>query len=1049
MGGKNTQTTTNSTQGYTPAGLSSLQDILSRAQQVSQTPYEPYGGQLTAGLSGTQQQGIQNINNAYGTAQPYINTAAGYAQQGAESINPQQIQQYSNPYQQQVIDATMANINKVNAQQQQQVVGNAALQGALGGDRVKIAQSALAGQQGLANNQTLAGLNTQNYQQALAAAQADRAARGQAAYTYGNLGGVAQNAALQGAGAQLQAGGLEQQTQQAGLTAQYQQYLQRLAFPYQQAQFLAGIGLPAAGMMGGTTQGQSTTQGPQPNIFGQILGGATAIGSFFNRGGKVRGFDGGGAVNFMEVPSYVPRPFQIGGGGQQHQPTLPNAPVLQPQQSTMDMVRAGMGAGRGFSNVASGISDLFNPYGYSSGNSGGTGLEGYGGLYAHGGTVRGYDDGGFVNDPLNFEPRPDGSFGMADQLSPDGGDVSTQTASPFAVHPQHYANAISGIESGGNYQTVGPQTSSGDRAFGKYQVMGSNVGPWTEAVLGKQLTPQEFLSDPKAQDAVFNAKFGTYVDKYGPEGAAKAWFAGEGGMNDPNRRDILGTTVSSYADKFKNALGLNGDNAALPASATPTQYQQQSPSVFSKLGEMFGSGKSQPVDQNRPTLFGQPMTDQRMALLGMGLGMMASPSPYLGVQIGQGGMQGLQMMQQSHQQELQRNQAQQKIDLQAQQMMRQAQQFAQEFGLKKEQFGIQQQTAERQTRAQEISALAPVKIGADMMGREIYGIRDPKSGAIIPIDPDTGKPRTSSVSPFGQTPITNAPNAGLPAGQATVYQPPADSPVSKDVLINPIDHPVNEDVIKTLPVGLQQQVKLLAAGRIAPPSSFAAAKLYWQGLLSLAAQYDPKFDAINYGSRQAALKDVTSGVSARNLTSLNTVMQHVDELNNAGATLDNWKTESLGVGTRLANKATEWLRENKQDPRLTRFNVAADAVANEAEKAFKGNMPSVQGIQEWRKNLNPAMSPEQMQSANKTLLKLLEGRIDAVTEQYRRAFGSTRDPIEFLAPKAKATFERLSSGKQPAATTEVSPPDKKALEWANSNPNDPRADAIKKKLGIP
>jgi hypothetical protein len=53
----------------------------------------------------------------------------------------------------------------------------------------------------------------------------------------------------------------------------------------------------------------------------------------------------------------------------------------------------------------------------------------------------------------------------------------------------------------------------------------------------------------------FKGRFGQYAQKYGPEGAAKAWFAGEKGMNNPNAKDQLGTSVQSYADRFTKAYG--------------------------------------------------------------------------------------------------------------------------------------------------------------------------------------------------------------------------------------------------------------------------------------------------------------------------------------------------------------------------------------------------------------------------------------------------------------------------------------------------------------
>src|SRR5512139_1042991 len=117
-----------------------------------------------------------------------------------------------------------------------------------------------------------------------------------------------------------------------------------------------------------------------------------------------------------------------------------------------------------------------------------------------------------------------------------------------------YADAIAGIESGGRYDLLGPVTKSGDRAYGKYQVMGNNVGPWTKEVLGKEYTPTQFVADPKAQDAVFQAKFGQYVDKYGAEGAAQAWFGGPGAVGKTDRKDQLGTSVGSYGQRFMASL---------------------------------------------------------------------------------------------------------------------------------------------------------------------------------------------------------------------------------------------------------------------------------------------------------------------------------------------------------------------------------------------------------------------------------------------------------------------------------------------------------------
>lgn len=225
---------------------------------------------MIAGLTPDQQSAFGTINSAQGMSQPYINQAAQWSQQSAAPISGGDISQYLNPYQQDVTNATMANINETNAQQQQQVVGSAIGKGAWGGDRAGVAQSELARQQGLASNATLAGLNQQNYSTALQTAQADKNRAGQNAYTYGSLGQQALGNSLTGAQAQLTSGGLQQQQQQAELSNAYQQYQLAQAFPYQQTQWLAGIDSGIGSNAGGTSTGQTTA--PAPNQTAQYAG---------------------------------------------------------------------------------------------------------------------------------------------------------------------------------------------------------------------------------------------------------------------------------------------------------------------------------------------------------------------------------------------------------------------------------------------------------------------------------------------------------------------------------------------------------------------------------------------------------------------------------------------------------------------------------------------------------------------------------------------------------------------------------------------------------
>lgn len=277
---------------------------------------QPYFGAATSALgagtsaaSGLYGAAGSDLTSAYAGAQPYQQaaTALGAASAmpvNAQQIGPQQINQFLSPYLQTVLGSTANVLNQNNQQQQAGQLGNAIENGSFGGDRSGIAAANLEEQQNLANANIYSGIANQGFTTALGAAQqqqgvnlgaaqANRTALGNASetlagigeqgYTQGmglgtaqeglgqtvfntgqsaantlaGLGTGAQSASLQGAQAQLAAGQVQQQTQQAQDTAEYNQFLQQQSYPFQTAQFLANIAEGTGALSGSTT---TTTQ---------------------------------------------------------------------------------------------------------------------------------------------------------------------------------------------------------------------------------------------------------------------------------------------------------------------------------------------------------------------------------------------------------------------------------------------------------------------------------------------------------------------------------------------------------------------------------------------------------------------------------------------------------------------------------------------------------------------------------------------------------------------------------------------------------------------
>ena len=413
MGGKSS-TTTQKTE-LPPEIVAAYNNLIAKATPVSETPYQPYtGGVNGSGFEQNQVTGFNNIANLAGSSNGAFNSASGALGSTATPTSAT-VGQYMSPYISNVVNATMANMNEQNAEQQQGVLGNAAAQSALGGNRVGVAQGELARQQNLANQQTIAGLYNSGYNTALGAAQSDKAAQLQAAQGYTNLGQTAMQTNLAQAAAQVGAGTQQQQWN-------YQQYQNARSYPFETTSWLANI---VEGL--GAGRGSTTTTQPSGNTGSAVLGGILGLASLFNRGGVVEAEDRphraqGGIIPYTGPSGiaannnnpmgandnfgagYVP---QVATAGVAPGPARPNAVSQQPDQG-QQMLQQGVKAAeenlkQKYPNgIISGMSQPSTTATASPTPNADPGiLSKLGGLFgfADGGVIRGYDDGGYV-DPV-------------------------------------------------------------------------------------------------------------------------------------------------------------------------------------------------------------------------------------------------------------------------------------------------------------------------------------------------------------------------------------------------------------------------------------------------------------------------------------------------------------------------------------------------------------------------------------------------------------------------------------------------------------------------
>lgn len=286
-GGSETSTVT-SQQTLDPFIRDALQRNVMAAQQVSQLPYQPYSGPRVAGFRPAEQQAFDIAQQAVaGRVGSQQLAGATQAAQQAAAFGPEQFQQnvagFMSPYQQNVIDTTMARLSKARAERDAATKAQLAASRAFGNTRRGVYEAQLAAEQDLNTAQTLANLYQQGYGQAAGLAAGLPGQRLQASQ---QLAALAPQALAQEQAYAGMLGGVGQQQRQMAqqnLELAYRDFLEQRGYPVEQLRILqSGLqGLPAV-----TSTQQTSTQpgdgflGGAANIVG-ILGGLKKLGIGF------------------------------------------------------------------------------------------------------------------------------------------------------------------------------------------------------------------------------------------------------------------------------------------------------------------------------------------------------------------------------------------------------------------------------------------------------------------------------------------------------------------------------------------------------------------------------------------------------------------------------------------------------------------------------------------------------------------------------------------------------------------------------------------------
>lgn len=163
-----------------------------------------------------------------------------------------------------------------------------------------------------------------------------------------------------------------------------------------------------------------------------------------------------------------------------------------------------------------------------------------------------------------------------------------------------------------------------------------------------------------------------------------------------------------------------------------------------------------------------------------------------------------------------------------------------------------------------------------------------------------------------------------------------------------------------------------------------------QKLLPVAALVDPTLHQYDYANRSKTQQAFTTGKEAQNVKSLETVIGHLGDLKDTADKLGNtWSPDY--------NSVKNWLTNRTGGGGVKEFEIARNGVTNELGTVFRSHGMSDSEVHSWKDQLNNSASPQQFRSMIGRALSMLESRVDALNDQWRRGMGS--EPADFLGKK--------------------------------------------------
>ena len=268
--------------------LGSAKDLADIPIQLPEQQIAEFSPLQQAAFAGAAQPGgIGGFQPLLAQGTQTLGTGLSSLAGSAGLFQPTDLSAFTNPFQQQVIDTTLAELDRQGQIERNRLGAQAVAGGAFGGSRFGVENAELTGRLQDARARALAQLNQQNFQQALQTGQSSfenqQRRLQQLVQLQAGIGGqqlgaaqLSQAGGLRDIEAQQKLGLQQQQLQQAGLDAQRQNQQRQLFEPFSRVAFLSDIfkGAPSTQQ---TLGSQVAPAAQTPSAFQQVAGFGTGL----------------------------------------------------------------------------------------------------------------------------------------------------------------------------------------------------------------------------------------------------------------------------------------------------------------------------------------------------------------------------------------------------------------------------------------------------------------------------------------------------------------------------------------------------------------------------------------------------------------------------------------------------------------------------------------------------------------------------------------------------------------------------------------------------